>query len=198
MEEQPQSGSRVGDSMMFGLIEHAERIEESMAETQRVLAERIKELTQVKAWAVQASVDLQKRADTAIKNLETERSKLQQASVSLDQNAQWAIREAVRSQSGDIERQTVQAFAAPLHDIQQAAAQVRQNVKEMKWFTIALMVATGLILGLMLGYWPMRSSQNNMQEQVNRIEQYLAAQQPAAPAPVAPDPHASTRKGKAK
>lgn len=62
MEEQPQSGSRVGDSMMFGLIEHAERIEESMAETQRVLAERIKELTQVKAWAVQASVDLQKRA----------------------------------------------------------------------------------------------------------------------------------------
>ena len=56
----------------------------------------------------------------------------------------------------------------------------------------------GLVLGLMLGYWPMRSSQNNMQEQVNRIEQYLAAQQPSTPAPAAPDVHAPTHKGKAK
>ena len=42
--EQQQSGSRLGDSMMFGLIEHTERIEEAMAETQRILTERIKEL----------------------------------------------------------------------------------------------------------------------------------------------------------
>jgi hypothetical protein len=38
---------------------------------------------------------------------------------------------------------------------------------------ISLMASVGLVLGLMLGYWPMRSSQNNMQEQLNRIEQYL-------------------------
>jgi uncharacterized membrane-anchored protein YhcB (DUF1043 family) len=68
----------------------------------------------------------------------------------------------------------------------------------VKWLTISLMVAIGLALGLMLGYWPMRTSQNNMQEQLNRIEQYLAAQQPAAPAPVALDPHAPAHKGKAK
>ena len=33
--EQPQPGSRLGDSMMFGLIEHTEKIEEAMVETQR-------------------------------------------------------------------------------------------------------------------------------------------------------------------
>jgi hypothetical protein len=59
------------------------------------------------------------------------------------------------------------------------------------------MVSVGLILGLMLGYWPLRSSQNNMQEQLNRIEQYLAAQQ-QAPVPAAPDVHAPAHKGKTK
>ena len=38
----------------------------------------------------------------------------------------------------------------------------------------------------------------NMQEQLNRIEQYLAAQQAPAPAPSAPDVHAPAHKGKAK
>jgi hypothetical protein len=55
-----------------------------------------------------------------------------------------------------------------------------------------------MALGLMLGYWPMRTSQNNMQEQLNRIEQYLVAQKPPAPTPAAPDVHAPAHKGKAK
>ena len=33
-EQQPSPGSRLGDSMMFGPIEHTEKIEEAMAETQ--------------------------------------------------------------------------------------------------------------------------------------------------------------------
>ena len=37
-------------------------------------------------------------------------------------------------------------------------------MKEVKWFTLVLMVFTGLALGLLLGYWPMRSRENNMQE----------------------------------
>jgi uncharacterized membrane-anchored protein YhcB (DUF1043 family) len=73
---------------------------------------------------------------------------------------------------------------------------VRQNMKEMSWLLISLMFAGGLIVGLMLGHWPMRSSQNNMQEQLNRIEQYLAAQQP--PASAAPDVHAPVHKRKVK
>ncbi len=198
--EQQQPGSRLGDSMMFGLIEHTERIEEAMAETQRVLTERIKELGQVQNWAVQAAVDLQKRADAAIKSLEAERARLQGAQVNLERNAVQAIHDAVRKQSGDIERQTVAAFAAPLQEMKQAAGFVRQSLKEVSWLLISLMVCIGLALGLMLGYWPMRTSQNNMQEQLNRIEQYLAAQQPAAaaPAPAAPDPHGPAHKGKAK
>jgi hypothetical protein len=82
--------------------------------------------------------------------------------------------------------------------MKQAAGFVRQSLKEVSWLMLGLMVSAGLVLGLMLGYWPMRSSQNNMQEQLNRIEQYLAAQQPPAPAPVAPDVHAPAHKMKAK
>ena len=196
--EQQQPGSRLGDSMMFGLIEHTEKIEEAMAETQRVLTQRIEELGQLQNWAVQAAVDLQKRADAAIKSLEVERVKLQGTQMNLERNAVQAIHDAVRLQSGDIERQTVQAFAAPLQEMKQAAGFVRQNIKEVKWLTISLFVSVGLVIGLMLSYWPMRTSQNNMQEQLNRIEQYLAAQQPSAPAPAAPDQHAPVHKGKAK
>jgi hypothetical protein len=196
--ERQQQGSRLGDSMMFGLIEHTEKIEEAMAETQRVLTQRIQELGQLQNWAVQASVDLQKQATAAIKSLEAERVKLQGTQMNLERNAVQAIHDAVRLQSGDIERQTVQAFAAPLQEIKQAAGFVRQSLKEVSWLLISLMVCIGLALGLMLGYWPMRTSQNNMQEQLNRIEQYLAAQQPAASVPAAPDPHAPAHKGKTK
>jgi cytochrome oxidase assembly protein ShyY1 len=73
---------------------------------------------------------------------------------------------------------------------------VRQNLKEVSWLMIGLMFSAGLVIGLLLGYWPMRSSQNNMQEQLNRIEQ--AAQQPPTPASAAPDVHAPAHKGKAK
>ncbi len=131
--EQQQPGSRLGDSMMFGLIEHTEKIEEAMAETQRVLTQRIEDLGQLQNWAVQAAVDLQKRADAAIKNLEAERKRLQGTQTNLEQNAVQAIHNAIRLQSGDIERQTASALATPLAQIQQAAGYVRQNVKEVSW-----------------------------------------------------------------
>ena len=82
--------------------------------------------------------------------------------------------------------------------MKQSAGFVRQSLKEVSWLMIGLMVSVGLVLGFLLGYWPMRSSQNNMQEQLNRIEQYLAAQQAPAPAPPATDMHAPAHKGKAK
>ena len=194
--EQQQPGSRLGDSMMFGLIEHTEKIEESMAETQRVLTQRIDDLGKLQNWAVQAAVDLQKRADAAIKNLEAERSRLQGTQMNLERNAVQAIHDAVRLQSGDIERQTVAAFAAPLQEMKQAAGFVRQSLKEVSWLLIGLMISLGVALGLMLGYWPMRSSLNNMQEQLNRIEQSGAAQQPPAQAATAPDVHASAHRAK--
>jgi hypothetical protein len=196
--EQQQPESNAGEMMVFGLIEQADRMGKSAQGTQRALAEQIEELGEIQEWAEGAAQELQKRADAAIKSLEAERALWQGARVNLERNAVQAIHDAVRKQSGDIERQTVQAFAEPLQEIKQAAGYVRQNIKEVKWLTISLMVSVGLALGLMLGYWPMRSSQNNMQEQLNRVEQYLVAQQPAQPAPAPPDPHAPAHKGKTK
>ena len=116
----------------------------------------------------------------------------------LERNAVQAIHDAVEKQSDIIERQTVNALAAPIAQMQQAAGYVRQNVKEVSWLVLRLVFAGGLIVGLMSGYWPLRNSQNNIQEQLNRIEQYQAAQQQSAPAPAAPDPHVPAHKGKAK
>ncbi len=78
------------------------------------------------------------------------------------------------------------------------AGYVRQNTKEVSWLTLSLVFAGGLILGLLFDYWPLRDSQNNMQEQLNRVEQYQAAPQQAVLTPAAPDPHARAHKGKAK
>lgn len=208
MEQEP-AGSSAGEMMVFGLIEQADRIGKSAQGTQRLLTEQIEELAQLQQWAVTAALDLQKRAEgsavvlkqqaeAVLKSLEAERAQLQGARVNLERNAVQAIHDAVRKQSGDIERQTVQAFAVPLQDMQRAAGYVRQNMKEVSWLLISLIFAGGLVVGLLLGYWPMRSSQNNMQEQLNRIEQYLAARQPSAPAPAAPDVHAPAHKAKAK
>ncbi len=196
MEQQPEGNA--GDSMMFGLIEQADRMGKSAQSTQRALVAQIEELRQVQAWAESAALELQKQAGTAIKNLETERVKLQNARTGFQENATAAIHEAVRLQSGDIRYQTTQAFAEPLRDIQQAAAQVRQNVKETSWLMVCLLFAGGLIAGFLLSYWPMKSKLNDMQEQLSRIEQSQTASQSSSPAP-APDvsnPH--DHKGKTK
>jgi ElaB/YqjD/DUF883 family membrane-anchored ribosome-binding protein len=195
--EQQQPESSAGEMMVFGLIEQADRMGKSAQGTQRALTEQIQELAQLQEWAVNAAVELQKRADAAIQKLEAERARLQGTQMNLERNAVQAIHDAIRKQSDDIERQTVNAFAAPLQEMKQAAGFVRQSLKEVSWLLIGLMVSVGLVLGLMLGYWPMRSSQNNMQEQLNRIEQYLVAQQQSTPA-AAPDPHAPAHKGKLK
>lgn len=198
MAEEPAAAGSAGEMMVFGLIEQADRIGKSAQSTQRALAEQIEGLVELQEWTAGAALELQKKAEAAIQNLEAERAQWQNARVNLERNAVQAIHDAVRRQSGDIERQTVQAFAAPLEEMQQAAGYVRQSVKEVSWLMIGLMVAGGLVLGLLLGYWPMRRSQNSMQEQLNRIEQYLAAQQPPVPAVAAPDVHAPAHKGKGK
>ena len=101
-------------------------------------------------------------------------------------------------QSGDIRYQTTQAFAEPLRDIQQAAAQVRQNVKESSWLMVCLLFAGGLIAGFLLSYWPMKSKLNDMQEQLSRIEQSQTASQSPAPAPPPDVSNPHDHKGKTK
>ncbi len=195
MAEQQVAGS-AGEMMVFGLIEQADRIGKSALATQQDLAEQIQHLGQVQEWAVKAAVELQKQAVAAIKNLEAERAQLQASRTGFERNAVQAIQNAVRSQSDEIERQTSQALASPLRDIGHAAAQVRQNVKEMSWLMYTLLLAGGVIIGLALGWLPFRSSLNHLQEQQDRIEQYLATQQQQV-APATPEPsHAPTHKGK--
>ncbi len=195
MAEQQAAGS-AGEMMVFGLIEQADRIGKSALATQQDLAEQIEHLGKVQEWAVNAAVELQKQAATAIKNLEAERAQLQASRTGLERNAVQAIQNAVRSQTAEIERHTTQALAVPLHDIGQAAAQVRQNISEISWLVRSLILAAGIVIGLALGWLPFRSSLNHLQEQEDRIEQYLATQQQQA-APVTPEPsHAPAHKGK--
>ncbi len=197
-QQQQQPGSGVGEAMMFGLIEQAEQMRQSAQSTQRALVEQIKELGEVQEWAEGTAQELQKRADAAIKSLEAERVQWQGARVNLERNAVQAIHDAVRKQSGDIERQTVQAFAAPLQEIQQAADHVRQNVRDSNWMLYVAMLLIGVVLGLFAGYLPMRGSVKALEEHVTLIDQYLAARQPPVPAPAVPDMHAPAHKGKTK
>jgi len=196
--EQQQTESSAGEMMVFGLIEQADRMGKTAQGTQRALTEQIQELVQVQAWAVQAAVELQKRADAAIKSLEAERARLQGTQMNLERNAVQAIHDAVEKQSGNIEQQIVQAFAAPLQKMKQAAGHVRQNVREANWLLYLAMLLIGVVLGLFAGYLPMRSSMKALEEHVTLIDQYLPAQQPLAPVLSAPDPHAPAHRGKVK
>ena len=198
MEQEPNQGS-AGEMMILGLIDHADRLGKSAQSTQHALTEQIQELAQLQQWTVKRGFGASKnRPMPPLRKLEAERVRLQGTQATLQTNAVQALHDAVRLQGGDIKQQTVNALAAPLQDIQQAAAQVRQNVKETSWLMIGLILAFGIVIGFLLGYWPLRSSQSNMQEQLNRIEQTLTAQQQATPAPAMPDAHALTHKGKAK
>ena len=195
MEQEPNQSS-AGEMMIVGLIDHADRIGKSAQSTQHALTEQIQELAQLQQWTVNAAVDLQKRADAAIQKLEAERAQLQSTRAGLERSAVQAIHDAVRQQSGTIERQVVQALAAPLRDIQQGAGQVRQNIKDSNWLFIACIFVAGVMIGLFAGYTLVIRTQNTMDDRLNRIEQFLSA--PAQPVPAAPDPHTPTHRRKTK
>ena len=147
-------------------------------------------------WAVKAGVELQKQAAAAIKNLEGERARLQGVGPTLQQNAAWAMQESFREHSDKIEAQISAGMAVPLDQIKQAAAQVRQNVREANWVMYVGMLLIGTVLGLFVGYLPMRSSVKALEEHVNQIDSRLAAQQPQVN-PAAPESaHTPNRKGK--
>ena len=80
-------------------------------------------------------------------------------------------------------------MAEPLRDIREAASHVLSNVKETRWLIIAAYITLGMVLGLALGYLPVRSDLNALVRHVDQIDSYLASQQPqpaSAPLPVPP------------
>ena len=101
---------------------------------------------------MQAAVELQKRADAAIKNLEAERAQLQSTRINLERQAVQAIHDAAEAEHRHWTADRA-AFVVPLQEMKQSASYVCQHLKEVSWLTISLMVAAGLLVGLMLGYW---------------------------------------------
>jgi hypothetical protein len=195
MGQEPAESS-AGEMMVFGLIEQADRMGKSAQGTQRALTAQIEQLAQLQRWAEATALELQKRAEAAIKNLEAERVQLQRARAGFEHNALVAMQDAMEKQSAGIERQAVKAMGAPLSEIQQAATQVRQIIKDANWLFILGIFLAGLVIGLMMAYFMVVHTQNAMDDRLDKIEQFLST--PAQPVPAAPEPHSPAHKGKAK
>ena len=183
MAEQPVQGT--GEMMIFGLMEQADRIGQSVQATQRDLAAQVQQLANVQAGI-----------QTAIQELAAERVALGTIRPTLANYAAKAMREAIAAGNGEIKSEAQIALRQPLLDIQQAAHHVRENVKETRWLLIAAYVMLGMVLGLALGYLPVRSDLNALTAHVNQIDSYLAAQQPQpAPAPASGTPQPGKKHG---
>lgn len=205
MEEglKPESAS---EAMSFGLLEYADRLGRMMTSARDSLAEQIGNLQELQKWAIASVQGMQQHADTAIQKLdaerqrfEAERGKLQNAQVNFERSAVLAIQNAVGKHSVEIEGQINGALRKPLGDIERAAGQLSQNVKDTKWLTGGSILALGMVLGFLIGYLPLRRDKSDLQQQMTRIEQSLTAlQQQVAVTPVAPDPHPTAHKVKAK
>ena len=134
--------------------------------------------------------------------LEAERVKLKAIGPELEQSATWAMRETLREQGGQIKSEikvVVQdALILPLQDIQAGAGHVRQNVRDTKWLTLGFVFLVGCVVGLVGGYFPIRSDLNALIEHVNNIDHYLAAQQTPPPAPSPSSAPAQDHKKKGK
>ena len=192
-EPRPQSAS---ETMTFGLMEYADRMSGSIESTHALLTEQIDQLRQLQQWTIASVQALQKRAEGTLQGMEAERVRLQGTQLSLERNAVQALHVAVEKQSDKINQQVEQSMAGTLHDIQQAGAQVGQNVKESKWLLSAGVFFAGVAIGLFAAYFYIIRTQNTIDDRLDRIEQYLSA--PVQPAPAVPEPHAQAHKGKAK
>lgn len=178
MADQPVQSA--GEMMIFGLMEQADRIGQSVQATQRDLAAQVQQLGKVQAGI-----------QTAIQELAAERVALGTIRPTLANYAAKAMREAIAAGNQEIKAEAQIALRQPLLDMQKAAHHVRDNVKETRWLLIAAYVMLGMVLGLALGYLPVRSDLNALTGHVNQIDNYLAAQQPqpaTSPAPGTPQP----------
>ena len=179
-----------GEVMVLALIDQADRFGKSAKATQQELDKQIRELAAMEARVTTAVASIH----AAIKNLEGERARLQGIGPTLQQNAAWAMRESLREHSDEIETQINAGMATPLAQIKQASDHVRQNVRDTNWTMYVAMLLVGAVLGLFVGYLPMRSSVKALEEHVNQIDQHLAAQQSQPAMTPAPAPQQQDKK----
>lgn len=162
MGDEPQ-GASAGEMMVFGLIEQADRVQKAALATQAALTRQVEQLDQI-----------QRSAEATIQRLRAETGRLETTQAGIAGSAAYAIQAAVKQQAGEIERQISQALAAPLLDIRQAAAQVRQNVRDSSWMFVMGVFIAGMMLGMFAGYYFVIRTQNNIENRLDRIEQIIA------------------------
>jgi vacuolar-type H+-ATPase subunit I/STV1 len=187
MAEEAKLGS-ASDKVGIALLEHADQLGERFEATRVALGEQIDHLKELQSWTVAAVQTMQQRVDNSIQKLAGERQKLeaervrvQTVQATFELNTVQAIHDAVRKQSVEIERVTVQALGAPLHQIEQAAGQVRQNVKEANWLLMSFVLAVGIAIGLLGEFYMVGRTQNDMADRLDRIEQNQAVSVQNAP-----------------
>ncbi len=92
----------------------------------------------------------------------------------MQQNAVWAVREAIREQSGQIKlemrAEVREGMLQPLRDIQAGTGHVRQNVRETKWLVSGVVLLVGMLLGFGAGRYRVRTSQSHLETQMNGIQ----------------------------
>ena len=137
MAEQPVQGT--GEMMIFGLMEQADRIGQSVQATQRDLAAQVNQLAKVQAGI-----------QNAIQEMAAERVALGIMRPTLANYAAKAMRDAIADGNREIKGEAQIALRQPLLDIQQAAHPVQENVKETRWLLIAAYIMLGMVLGLAL------------------------------------------------
>ncbi len=194
-----------GEVMALALIDHADLLGKSARATQQTLEKQIEELVAMEARvkvAVQSIHAAVKSLEGERVKMEAERANLQAVGPALQQSAVWAMRETLREQAGQIKyemrTEVSGALVEPLQSIQHGARHVRENVKETKWLTIVSYMLLGAVLGLVVGYVPVRRSIVNLEEHVTAIDQALGAQQQAAAAAAASPAPAQDHKKKGK
>ena len=105
------------------------------------MTQSIQELGQLQNWAVQAAVDLQKRADATIKSLEADRARLQGTQTKLERNAVPGDPRCRSIAERGYRAADRRGIAAPLQEMKQAAGYLRQSLKEVSWLLIGLMIS---------------------------------------------------------
>ncbi len=154
-----------GEVMALALIDHADLLGKSARMTQQALEKQIGELVAMEARVKTAVQSIH----GAVKSLEAERVKMEAERAKLQAVGPALAAERRLGHAGDAtgagrpdqardEDRGQRCLVEPLKDIQHGARHVRDNVKETKWLVIVSYVLLGMVLGLMGGYWPMRSS----------------------------------------
>ena len=167
-----------GELMVLGLVDHADKLQRGTLAAQSALIEEARRLGSA-----------QQSAGAAVERLQKEIERLQAAKADIERSARAGIAQAIREQAGSIREQTEAAFATPVRDIRQAAAQATANVAELKWLQVAMYILSGMVAGFMLCFLLVMRGQNHIEDRIDAIDQKMAVPRPAPSSPAPASQH---------